>query len=158
MWWVKDREILNHTVIFRDLSIPHVCLGAPGFRHMHARPAAAPFLLPASKNIFQRGCFFPQRSSPSVSVSLTFGRARSGCRSAERRRFLPLAFLCIVLPPCETLRRQPPHGTSCNSTHTAAARARPGPTPLPGICIMAADTYASLCIQLRLSLKTKKPQ
>lgn len=69
VWWVKDREILNHTVILEDLSIPHMYLGAQGFRHMHALQAEtgthAYFLLPASKNIFKGGCFFfPVFQSP----------------------------------------------------------------------------------------------
>lgn len=41
MWWVKDREILNHTVIFEDLSIPHMYLAAQGFRRVHALQAEA---------------------------------------------------------------------------------------------------------------------
>lgn len=35
------------------------------------------------------------------------------------------------------------------------ARARPGRTPRLNICVLAADSRASACIQLRLSLKTR---
>lgn len=68
MWWVKDREILNHTVIFEDLSIPHMYLAAQGFRRVHALQAEAGMcayvLLPVSKNILKRGCFSPSPPAP----------------------------------------------------------------------------------------------
>lgn len=118
------------------------------------------FLLPVSKNIFKRWCV-PHSPSP-LPFSLTFGRARRGRRSIESssRRFLRLSFMCIVLPPRRRFPCARRHSDSHQTPHSAtaptpAARARPGRTPLGNICIMAADTYAPVCIQLSLSLKTK---
>lgn len=81
MWWVKDREILNHTVIFEDLSIPHMYLAAQGFRRVHALQAQAGMcayaLLPVSKNILKRGCFSPGFPPPLPLLRLTYIRSHT---------------------------------------------------------------------------------
>lgn len=66
MWWVKDREILNHTVIFEDLPIPHMYSAAQGLRRVRALQAGAgmcAYVLPVSRNILKTGCFSPPRPS-----------------------------------------------------------------------------------------------
>lgn len=97
---------------------------------------------------------------------------QSSVRDISSRRFLRQPFMCIVLPP-RGLSPRARHYTTATRRHIlpqhahiaayalflsparARTHTRAGQTPLPNICIMAADTYMSICIQLRLSRETK---
>ena len=122
VWWVKDREILNHTAIFQDLSIPHTYLGAQGFRQ------ALLFSCLGPKPSSTEGVFLL------FLRLLTFARTRAAARAPEARasggsRLFPppgshVHCSSAARGKClrETRRRQPPDATFCNSTHTGCAR------------------------------------
>lgn len=84
---------------------------------------------------------------------------QSHVKDAGCRRFLRLPFMCIVPRRAgsssardasrATRHHVLPRHPNSPQTHTS-------PTPLASICIMAADTYMSICTPLRLSLQTKK--
>lgn len=128
VWWVKNRKILNHTVIFEDLSIPHMYLGAQGFRYMLLFSCLCP------KTSLREGVFLPVFQSLHLAYIWTHTCTMRLLihRKPRERRLLqtlpPTVFPAHCFPAArgkclrEALQRQPPDATFCNSTHTGCVR------------------------------------